>query len=585
MPGYSYAFFCWGFFALYCIGHQIGRLLRFLARRELLLGKSGTATKLHHRYSRIGLPAFMEHVIRIPFVTSMIPIKHIIGVFVLMCLNVLFCFFGAWKYDIGITSFPTPDISYYDLRGAYLGMVNWGFVFVLGSRNTIVTRMSGMTFESLIPFHRWLARIGFCEFVPHFVWRLYMGWFYTMNPKDTLFADFVQGTGTVAMIGFLILFVTSFEWIRRGFFEVFYYMHILGIFVAIIAACWHRPACVAYFMPPVGLWVFDRCWRSYQSWLCKVNTLSVEPAINHKDHASENPGITRVLFEYSRLHRYHPGQYVFVSLVKRSRSFWDYFSYLNWHPMTISEAFGEQNDSSSVAEERIVNGITIHEEKTSTDIEETLGVRRRHVALGSRKTAASLHIKALGRYTKAFTEDMNVRVDGPYGPRLEFQDYAVVICFAAGIGITPALTIIKDAVERRAAGIQTVRTEQMHLIWAVRSLDELDPFVDLFTYLSEQYMSPKQPLHLHVQVFVTRAEQKHLYNEGDHWIANLNGFNFAFGSRPNIPTCMQAIEDGMQGIPHEDVWVHTCGSDQFMSGVLNQAFKRHWHAHHETFEF
>lgn len=172
MIGYSYAFFCWSFFALYCIGHQVGRLLRFLARRELLLGKSGTVTELHRRYSRIGLPVFMEHVIRIPFITSMIPIKHIIGVFVLMCINVIFCFVGAWKYDVGVTSFPTPDISYYDLRGAYLGMVNWGFVFVLGSRNTIVTRMSGMTFEGLIPFHRWLARIGFCEFVPHFVWRL-----------------------------------------------------------------------------------------------------------------------------------------------------------------------------------------------------------------------------------------------------------------------------------------------------------------------------------------------------------------------------------------------------------------------------
>lgn len=310
-----------------------------------------------------------------------------------------------------------------------------------------------------------------------------MGWFYTMNPKDTLFADTVQGTGTVAMIGFLILFVTSFEWIRRGFFEAFYYMHILGIFVSIIAACWHRPACVVYFMPPVALWFFDRCWRSYQSWFCKVNTLSVDPAINHRDHASDNPGITRVLFEYGRLDRYHPGQYVFVSLVKRSRSFWDYLSYLNWHPMTISEAFGEQNDNSYVPEERVVldgtekktektetTGTAVHDEKTSMDVAEMLGVRRRHVALDNRKTAASLHIKALGRYTKTFTEDMNVRVDGPYGPRLEFQDYSVVICFAAGIGITPALTIIKDAVERRAAGIQTVRTEQVHLIWAVRSL-------------------------------------------------------------------------------------------------------------------
>lgn len=306
----------------------------------------------------------------------------------------------------------------------------------------------------------------------------YKGYLKGGDAKATLFWDIEQGTGTIAMIGFLIIFCTSFEWVRRRFFEVFYYMHIVGIIIAIIAACWHEVACFYYFIPTVILWFFDRCWRSYQSWVCKVNTISVDPAINHRTSPSSvNPGITRVLFEYERLRSYHPGQYVFISLVKRTRSIKDYFSYLNWHPMTISEVFGQQQDSSSVPEERVAvsgaekkTGIAMVDEKTANDVEETFGVRRRHVALDSDKTAASLHIKALGKYTETLTEDMNVRVDGPYGPRLEFQDYPVVICFAAGIGITPALTIIKDAVERRAAGIQTVRTEQVHLIWAVRTL-------------------------------------------------------------------------------------------------------------------
>lgn len=115
--------------------------------------------------------------------------------------------------------------------------------------------------------------------------------------------------------------------------------------------------------------------------------------------------------------------------------------------------------------------------------------------------------------------------------------------------------------------------------------DELDPFMDLFMYCCDQAAGAKQPIQLRVDVYVTREEQKHLYKEGGHWFENLEGCHVTFGGRPDIPQCMQTIADGMTGIPHEDVWVHTCGSDQFMSGVLNQAFKRHWHAHHETFEF
>ena len=65
-----------------------------------------------------------------------------------------------------------PSISIFDRRAAFVGMVNWGFVFFLAQRNSILPKMSGLTFEELIPFHRWVARIGLAEFIPHFVYRM-----------------------------------------------------------------------------------------------------------------------------------------------------------------------------------------------------------------------------------------------------------------------------------------------------------------------------------------------------------------------------------------------------------------------------
>lgn len=88
----------------------------------------------------------------------------------------------------------------------------------------------------------------------------------------------------------------------------------------------------------------------------------------------------------------------------------------------------------------------------------------------------SFHMKALGGYTRdlllesAGNEEFEFRMDGPYGPRLEYQDYKVMALFAAGIGVTPALTLVKDCVERRAAGVHTVITEKVHLVWALRTI-------------------------------------------------------------------------------------------------------------------
>jgi ferredoxin-NADP reductase len=41
--------------------------------------------------------------------------------------------------------------------------------------------------------------------------------------------------------------------------------------------------------------------------------------------------------------------------------------------------------------------------------------------------------------------------------------------FGAGIGITPALAIVKDVVERRADGVRTVAVEHIYLTWAIRA--------------------------------------------------------------------------------------------------------------------
>jgi len=65
-----------------------------------------------------------------------------------------------------------PTVDEMDGRAAYVATANFSFVIVLGSRNTMMTKMSGLSFEQLVPYHRWLAKIGFAEIITHVVWRM-----------------------------------------------------------------------------------------------------------------------------------------------------------------------------------------------------------------------------------------------------------------------------------------------------------------------------------------------------------------------------------------------------------------------------
>lgn len=269
------------------------------------------------------------------------------------------------------------------------------------------------------------------------------------------------------MLGFLLLFVTSFEYIRRNYFEIFYYCHIIGIIVAIIFACIHEISCFIFFIPATILWVVDRAIRSYQSWIIKSTSVRLDEVAST---TATQEGIFRVLFEYPGMANFRPGQYVFVSMAKKGSRL---LGYANWHPFTISEIFRfSQNDHA--IEERVIDGISEKEKNSEGQVHGLSGLRRR-ANLSGDVTVATFHAKALGRYTEDIlnavsrNEPIQVAVDGPFGPQLQYQDYPVVSLFGAGIGITPAMVIVKDCIERRSIGIKTIATEQIYLTWAIKS--------------------------------------------------------------------------------------------------------------------
>lgn len=308
--------------------------------------------------------------------------------------------------------------------------------------------------------------------------------------KDALFRNTEQTTGTIAMLGFLIMFASSLEYIRRNYFEVFYYCHVVCLIVAIIFSCWHETTCFVFFIPAVILWFADRVIRTYQSWYARPTLVRVDQVAAQ---TATQDGIVRVLYEQKTLQNVKPGQYIFAAFVINGKKLWEY---ANWHPFTISEIFRVNESNDSGIEERVL-GSSNNSEKTETanhdekkkhsssptesltdvsSMSDCSSLRRRGNGAMTKQTKlmASFHIKALGTKTSdllktaAANDKLKVYIDGPFGPQLQVQDFPVAAFFATGVGVTPAMCVIKDIIDKKSMGLRTMATDQIYLIWAIR---------------------------------------------------------------------------------------------------------------------
>ncbi|KAI7898381.1 ferric reductase like transmembrane component-domain-containing protein [Cokeromyces recurvatus] len=608
--GMAYTFFFWGLFTIYCIGYQLNRLRIYYVRKSRINGKEDNVVK------DLPLSKYwksLDYMVRIPWVTNLMAIKHVLGITLFIIINLIFLFFAPFTFN---KAYEIPPIGLFDRRAAFIGMANWGFVFFLAQRNSLLPKISGLTFEELIPFHRIISRIGLAEYFPHFIWRMIVGYRRRWVVKDALFRNEEYTTGSIAMFAFLLIFITSIEWVRRRYFEIFYWSHVIFLIVAVIFSCWHEHTCFAYFIPCIILWFADRVIRTWQSWFMKTSHVRVEEVV---PQTNSQEGVVRVFFEHKAMRYFRPGQYVFAAFILNGKKLWEWG---NWHPFTISEYFrlsGNDQASEEGIEERIVGHSLnntdkgskiepsfVHSEHKKHDISkgsihsltdvpitsDLSNLRRRannnlFSSGGDSHVIGTFHIKALGQKTKDLlnaassssssdNKNLKVYIDGPFGPQLQYQDYPVVALFATGVGITPALCMIKDIVERRNRGIRTIATDHIYLTWSLRVTDEIHSYMDMFHYWVEKCKTSISPIHLTVNVFATRMK------EGPNIFEGLEGFRITYGQRPDIAVEMDKIKTVNA---HRRVFAHACGSDIFTQSVVNQAIIHNFDAFHETFEF
>uniref|UniRef100_A0A452GZ90 FAD-binding FR-type domain-containing protein n=1 Tax=Gopherus agassizii TaxID=38772 RepID=A0A452GZ90_9SAUR len=315
-------------------------------------------------------------------------------------------------------------------------------------------------------------------------------------------------TGVIITLALILMVTSSMEFIRRSYFEVFWYTHHLfiiyfaGLVIHGIAGLVrgqtaeslnkHNPEHCAqdprywggnntdshceepefgsipaeswqWVLTPILLYVFERVlrfWRSRQR-------VVVTKAVVHPSKVLE-------LQMHKKGFSMEVGQYIFINCPS--------VSHLEWHPFTLTSAPEED--------------------------------------------FFSVHIRAAGDWTENLIDTFQqqkpktprIEVDGPFGTASEdvFQ-YEVAMLVGAGIGVTPFASVLKSIWYKFQHADQRLKTKKIYFYWLCRDTGAFTWFNDLLASLEQEMEESGKTGFLNYRLFLT---------VWDNSVAGQAAFNF-----------------------------------------------------------
>lgn len=299
-------------------------------------------------------------------------------------------------------------------------------------------------------------------------------------------------TGVIITIVLVLMVTSSMEFIRRSYFEVFWYTHhifiiyFIGLGIHGIGGIVrgqteesikesHPHRCAEFFekwddhdfhckspkfegnsaeswkwiLAPGVLYIFERILRFYRS----QQQVMITKVVMHPSKVLELQMIKRGF-------SMEVGQYIFVNCPS--------ISYLEWHPFTLTSAPEED--------------------------------------------FFSIHIRAAGDWTenliKAFEQQHSplprIEVDGPFGTASEdvFQ-YEVAMLIGAGIGVTPFASILKSIWYKFRHADHSLKTKTIYFYWICRETGAFAWFNDLLASLEQEMEELGKVGFLNFHLFLT----------------------------------------------------------------------------------
>ncbi|KAI1150051.1 ferric reductase like transmembrane component-domain-containing protein [Nemania diffusa] len=380
----------------------------------------------------------------------------------------------------------------------------------LASRESILSLLTGVPYQSFNFLHRWLGYIIFIQGSVHTIgWTIIEVRLY--QPQPTTAIEWITQTymiwGVVAMILLLLLFVLSTRWaIRFTGYEFFRKAHYV-LAMLYVGACWgHWEKLQCFLLPSLLIWFLDRGARLLRTALIHYQYLpdgsmgfrAAPASLTHFEDA-EHGDVVRM--DFTQPHEpWKIGQHFYLCFAESS--IWQS------HPFTPLSLPQTRNGS-------VTHSYILRAKK------------------GETKKMTDLALRKLAQSPSATTP---VILTGPYGESIAeaLMPEDNLLCVAGGTGITYVLPVLLDLIQKPA-----VRERKIQLIWAVRRKADM-------CWVEQEIIAINKAVASHgieVNIYVTRESNSSTASLQDEKLEEqVVNVKEACGS----PSCLSTLINGIQ---------------------------------------
>ncbi|KAG2138460.1 ferric reductase NAD binding domain-containing protein [Suillus clintonianus] len=342
------------------------------------------------------------------------------------------------------------DIVYWSNRVGMLASSQFPIITALGTKNNLVSLVTGISYDSLNYIHRMMARTCFMLLWVHAAGEVVC----FPSFRETLNEDWLR-VGITAMVAFSILIIVSLRPIRTEVYEIFFYTHFLGALIFLVGGYYHtKGAFGSYWIwPSFVFWALDRFIRVVRLVVFNHSYFGFKSGSGTMDAVTELLSEDVVRLRLRRPPHFHWSAGQTAYLIMPSVSTLPFEA----HPFTIASF-----DSS------LLSTVTTEDQSGSDENHETQDLGSSAPFWKELVFLVNVH----GGFTKKLKEvaarkgKVKVFVDGPYGPSPDLGSYDTSVLVAGGSGISYTLPVFLSVIERVRKGKSNCK--RVVFIWSIR---------------------------------------------------------------------------------------------------------------------
>ncbi|KAG2151488.1 ferric reductase NAD binding domain-containing protein [Suillus clintonianus] len=349
------------------------------------------------------------------------------------------------------------DITYWCNRAGILAASQFPLITALGTKNNIVSLITGISCDKLNYVHRMMSRVVFILLCVHASGEVVRN-----APFQPYLEELWLICGIIAIVALTILCIVSLRPIRAQAYELFFYVHFSMVLTFLVGAYFHtqNDTMTQWIVPCFGIWGLDRFIRALRLVVFNHSYFGFKSGIT-MDATAELLSDDFVRLRFHRPSHFHwtPGQTAYLIMPSVSRLPFEA------HPFTIasvnSAVFDVPEEQKPASEKYTQISLAEGDLGSSAPFwkELVFFINVRQGFTARLKDAASK-----GDKVKVF-------VDGPYGPSPNLGSYDTSVLIAGGSGISYTLPVLLDIIERVRTGESNCH--RVVFVWSIRSVEHI----------------------------------------------------------------------------------------------------------------